>query len=131
MGYLLISDPARQTIDELAGVLRASRSAIAGAVTNLQSLGVIRRGRAAGQRVDRVWAAPIEESKGFDPVPHREMAAMAREGLLLLSDSEPERHQQLEEMVSLGDFLADRLPDLLAEWRAQRRTAQMASGQAR
>ena len=39
---------------ELADALLASRSAIAGAVNTLESLGLIRRSRAAGERMDRI-----------------------------------------------------------------------------
>ncbi len=119
-GYLLVCDPARQSIDELAAALRASRSAVVGAVKDLESIGALQRERAAGERVDRVRATTIDESKGFDPTPHREMAAFAREGLSLLSDQSPERRRPLEDMVSMGDFLAERLPQLLDEWRKLR-----------
>jgi DNA-binding MarR family transcriptional regulator len=119
-GYLLVCDPARQSIDELAAALLASRSAIVGAAKDLEALGALQRERAAGERVDRVRATTIDESKGFDPTPHREMAAFAREGLTLLSDQNPERRRPLENMVSMGDFLAERLPQLLDEWRKLR-----------
>jgi DNA-binding MarR family transcriptional regulator len=115
-GYLLVCDPAKQSIDELAAALQASRSAVAGAVKDLESLGALQRERAAGERVDRVRVTTIDEARGFDPTPHREMAAFAREGLTLLSDQSPERRGALEDMVSMGDFLAERLPQLLDEW---------------
>jgi len=51
---------------------------------------------------------------------YREMATFAREGLTLLSDQSPERRQTLEDMVSMGDFLAERLPQLIDEWRQLR-----------
>ena len=54
VGYLAVCDPRQQTISELADALLASRSAIAGAVNTLESLGLIRRYRAAGERMDRV-----------------------------------------------------------------------------
>lgn len=121
VGYLLVSEPAWQSIDELAAALHASRSAAALAVKDLTAIGVLRRERAAGERVDRVRVV-VDESRGFDPAPYREMADFAREGLGLLDDQSPERRRQLEEMASLGDFLAERLPQLLAEWRRVHRT---------
>jgi DNA-binding transcriptional regulator GbsR (MarR family) len=119
VGYLLVCDPAWQSIDELAAALRASRSAIAGAVKDLESLGALQRGRAAGERMDRVRVT-IDQTRGFDPAPYQEAAAFAREGLTLLIDQSAERRGPLEEMASLGDFLAERLPQLLAEWRELR-----------
>src|SRR6266487_1814571 len=54
LGHLMICDPREQSIAELAEALLASRSAIAGAVNTLDALGLIRRSRAAGERMDRV-----------------------------------------------------------------------------
>jgi DNA-binding transcriptional regulator GbsR (MarR family) len=118
VGYLLVCEPAWQSIDGLATALHASRSAAAGAVKDLMALGVLQRQRAAGERVDRVRVV-IDQARGFDPEPYREMADFAREGLRLLLDQSPQRCRQLEDMASLGDFLAERLPQLLAEWRDQ------------
>jgi hypothetical protein len=115
VGYLLVCEPAWQSIDELAAALHASRSACAGAVKDLMALGVLQRQRAAGDRVDRVRLV-IDQARGFDPEPYREMADFAREGLRLLVDQSPARRRQLEDMASLGDFLAERLPQLHAEW---------------
>lgn len=116
MGYLLVCDPAWQSIDELAHALKASRSAAAGAVKDLAAIGVLERERVVGQRVDRV-RVQIDAERGFDPTRFLEMSSLAREGLQLLEDQSPDRRRQLEEMVSLGEFLAARLPPLLAEWR--------------
>ena len=54
LGYLAICDPREQSIAGLAEALLASRSAIAGAVKTLEQLGLVRRSRAAGERMDRV-----------------------------------------------------------------------------
>ena len=54
LGYLAICDPREQSIAELAEALLASRSAIANAVNTLDTLGLIRRSRAAGERMDRI-----------------------------------------------------------------------------
>lgn len=121
VGYLLVCEPAWQSIDELATALHASRSAAALAVKDLTVIGVLQRERAVGERVDRVRVT-IDQSRGFDPAPYREMADFAREGLQLLDDQSAERRRQLEEMVSLGDFLAERLPRLLVEWQELHRT---------
>ena len=67
LGYLAVCDPNEQSIAELADALLASRSAIAGAVNTLENLGLIRRSRAAGERMDRVrvdMSSP--RATGFD-----------------------------------------------------------------
>lgn len=51
---LAVCDPPEQSIGELADALLASRSAITGAVKILETSHVVRRTRAAGERMDRV-----------------------------------------------------------------------------
>ena len=51
LGYLSVCDPQEQTIAELADALLAGRSAIAGAVSKLEILALIRRSHAAGERI--------------------------------------------------------------------------------
>jgi DNA-binding MarR family transcriptional regulator len=121
LGYLFVCDPPEQTIDELGEALLASRSAITGAVKLLESYDMARRSRTAGERMDRVGLDLTgQQPRNFDSGIHREHAALFREGLELLADAPPERRALLEEMVALADFLAQRLPTLLAEWHAHR-----------
>lgn len=119
-GYLLVCTPVWQSIDDLARALEASRSAAAGAVKDLAAIGVLDRERAVGQRVDRVRIR-IDAESGFDPSRFLEMSALVREALDMTADQSPERRRELEEMVSLGEFLAARLPALLSEWRDRQR----------
>ena len=81
-GYLTVCDPREQSIAELADALLASRSAIAGAVNTLESLHLLRRSRAAGERMDRVridMSSP--NATGFDMTEYLEQGEPAREGL--------------------------------------------------
>src|SRR5215831_6358199 len=55
LGYLAICDPREQSIGELAEALLASRSAIANAVNSLETLGLIRRSRAAWWHGCQIW----------------------------------------------------------------------------
>src|SRR6202046_1306691 len=98
LGYLAVCDPREQSIAELAEALLASRSAIAGAVSSLETLGLVRRSRAAGERMDRIridLSSP--RSTGFDVTEYQEQADLAREGLALLADAPPERKAVLLE----------------------------------
>ena len=120
-GYLAICDPREQSIAELAEALLASRSAIAGAVNALDNLGMIRRSRAAGERMDRVridLSGP--RSMGFDVTEYQEQGDLAREGLALLADAPLERRAVLLEMAAFADFLVARLPDLEKDWKKHR-----------
>jgi hypothetical protein len=129
MGYLMICDPAQQTIDELGEALLASRSAITGAAKLLEGYGFVLRVRAAGERADRIQANPAGlEPRNFESGLFAEQAALFREGLALLADAPPARRAALAELAASADFLGERLPQVLAEWR-ERREALRRSGE--
>jgi MarR family len=128
IGYLAVCDPREQTISELADALLASRSAIAGAVNALETLRLVQRTRAAGERMDRVridLSGP--HAMGFDASEFLEQGELAREGLALLADAPVERRAILLEWAAFADFLVERLPVLEKEWR-ERREALRAAG---
>jgi hypothetical protein len=128
LGYLMICDPPQQTIDELAEALMASRSAITGAVKLLEGSQIVVRTRRAGERVDRISGnLDALEPRNFDSGLLKAQATLLREGLALLSDAPPARRAALEELLALAEFLDERLPQVLAEWR-ERRDALRASG---
>lgn len=121
MGYLAICDPPEQSIADLAEALLASRSAIAGAVKTLESLGTVRRSRSAGERMDRVSIdLTSRRALGFDTSEYQEQAALAREGLAILADAPPERRAVLLEWVALAEWLTARMPEWEKDWRAHR-----------
>ncbi|MCP2328292.1 DNA-binding transcriptional ArsR family regulator [Hamadaea flava] len=121
LGYLVIRHPSEPSIAELADALLASRSAITGAISTLETLGLIHRSRAAGERMDRVRLdLDAPRSTGFDVTEFHEQAALAREGLALLADAPIERKAALLEWRAFADFLVTRLPQLEADWRAHR-----------
>jgi hypothetical protein len=129
LGYLTICDPREQSIAELAEALLASRSAITNAASTLDTLGLIRRSRAAGDRMDRMsidLSGP--QAMGFDVSEYREQGDLAREGLALLADAPPERRALLLEWAAFADFLVARLPELEKDWKAYRE-ALRASGE--
>lgn len=129
LGYLAVCDPREQSISELADALLASRSAIAGAVSALERLGLVQRSRAAGERMDRVWIdMSSRRALGFDISEYQEQGELAREGLRLLADAPPERRAILLEWAALEDFLVERLPVLEQEWK-ERREALQAAGE--
>ena len=118
IGYLYVCEPAQQTINEIADTLLASRSAINNAVKMLETQRLIHRSRPAGTRADLVSLNPLgRENLGFDPSEYLQMASLAREGIELLGSASPERRQALEVVISLNDFLAERLPQLYEEWK--------------
>jgi DNA-binding MarR family transcriptional regulator len=121
IGYLAVCDPPNPTIGELAEALLASRSAIAGAVKTLEQLGLVRRTRAAGERMDRVGIdLTSRRALGFDLTEYQEQAALAREGLAILADAPPERRAVLLEWAALAEWLVARLPEWEKDWQAHR-----------
>jgi hypothetical protein len=127
LGYLAICDPREQTIAELADALLASRSAITGAITTLEHLDLIRRSRAAGERMDRIWIdMSTARSMGFDVTEYQEQGDLAREGLALLADEPPERRAVLLEWAAFADFLVEKLPLLEKDWKAHRESLRAA-----
>jgi hypothetical protein len=127
LGYLAICEPREQSISELAEALLASRSAIAGAINVLDTLGMIRRSRAAGERMDRVRVDITgPRTLGFDVTEYQEQGDLAREGLALLVDAPLERRAILLEWAAFADFLVARLPLLEQDWKAHRETLRAA-----
>jgi DNA-binding MarR family transcriptional regulator len=127
IGYLYVCEPAQQSINEIADTLLTSRSAINNAVKMLETQKLIHRSRPAGTRADLISLNPLgRENMGFDPTEYLQMAALAREGLELLGNTSPERRQALEVVISLNDFMAERLPQLYEEWSAVHQKSQAA-----
>jgi DNA-binding transcriptional regulator GbsR (MarR family) len=121
LGYLLICDPAEQSIAELSEALLASRSAITGAVALLSSHRAVRRTRTAGNRMDHVTIdRQALDPTGFAEAAYRDQAALARQALALLEEGPSLRRSMLEEAAAFFDFLAERMPALLREWHARR-----------
>lgn len=122
VGYLAVCEPREQSVAELAEALLASRSAITGAVKALETIGVARRSRAAGERMDRVSIdMSTTRATGFDISEYREQGDLAREGLAgVLADASPERRAVLLEWAAFADFLVERMPLLEQEWKAHR-----------
>lgn len=127
LGYLMVCWPPEQSINELSEALLASRSAIAGAVGTLETLGLARRSRAAGERMDRVCIdRTSRRAWGFDVSEYREQGELAREGLAVLADAPAERRTVLLELAAFADFLVERLPVLEQEWNAHRESLRVA-----
>lgn len=121
LGYLMICDPSEQSIAELADALLASRSAIAGAAKTLEQLHMVRRSRAAGDRMDRVGLDRTSpQAMGFDPAEYQEQAALAREGLAILAGAPAERRAVLLEWAAFADWLTARMPEWEKDWQAHR-----------
>lgn len=127
IGYLYVCQPAQQSINDIADTLLTSRSAINNGVKMLETQKLIHRSRPAGTRADLISLNPLGwENMGFDPTEYQQMASLAREGLELLENASPERRQALEVVVSLNEFLAEKVPRLYEEWNTSHQKSQVA-----
>ena len=121
IGYLAICEPREQSIGELAEALLASRSAITGAIKVLEATHLVRRSRAAGERMDRVsFDLNSPQAFGFDVTEYLEQAELAREGLQVIKDAPIERKSILLQFAAFSEFLAEKLPVLEQEWKKHR-----------
>lgn len=122
LGYLAVCEPMEQSINDMAEILLTSRSAVNNALKTLETQNLISRSRPAGTRADLISLKPVGlENTGFDAGEYEEMARLAREGLELLKDAPAERRHSLEATASLGDFLAERLPQIFQEWKSKQK----------
>jgi DNA-binding MarR family transcriptional regulator len=121
IGYLAVADPRRQTIEELADALLASRSAITGAIKALEPMGIVHRSRTAGERMDRVGLdLRSEQSLGMDVSEYEELLELAREGLEVVRAAPLERQAVLLEMEAFCEFLLEEIPRMRKAWEARR-----------
>ena len=129
LGYLTVCDPSNPSIAELADALLASRSAIAGAVKNLETMRLVLRTRAAGERMDRVQIdINSPNATGLDPKEYVEVGELAAEGLEMLADAPAERRAVLSEMLAFSEFLVEQIPLLGQRWE-ERRAELVAAGE--
>src|SRR4051794_14865048 len=128
IGYLAVCDPPRQTIAELADALLASRSAITGAVKMLETMKLVRRSRAAGERMDRIGVdLHSPQAMGMETDEYEELRDLAREGLAILAEAPAQRRAVLLEMEAFSTFLLEEIPRMRDGWR-ERRAELVAAG---
>jgi DNA-binding transcriptional ArsR family regulator len=121
IGYLAVCDPPAQTIGELADALLASRSAITGTLKGLEAMGLIRRSRSAGERMDRVSIdLTSPHALGMDTSEYLEHGDLAREGLDMLGDVPMERRAVLLEWEAFSAFLVEHIAKMEQAWKAHR-----------
>ncbi|HWI73556.1 MAG TPA: MarR family transcriptional regulator [Baekduia sp.] len=129
LGYLAVCDPRAQSIGELADALLASRSAITGAVKSLETMGLVRRSRAAGERMDRVEIdLGSTQATGMDAAEYEELRDLAHEGLKVVADAPLERRAVLLELAAFSEFLLEQIPRMREDW-VKRRAELVAAGE--
>ena len=104
-----------------------SRSAVGAAVSTLEPQGMLRRTRAVGERADRIMIHSSFAEQSLESAGEYEaLAALARRGLEVIADAPLDRRARLIGMVTLAEFLVERMPKLAEEWREHVKTLQAA-----
>jgi predicted ArsR family transcriptional regulator len=119
---LLVSDDGGLTAAELADSLGVSAAAISGAVRYLQTFGAIQRVARSGSRRDRyelvedTWYTASLKST---PI-YARLAVLAENAVAAIGDPSSPAVARAAEMAQFYRFLDARLPELMAEWEAER-----------
>ncbi len=120
LGALLVAEPAEKTAEELASLLKASRSSISVALRRLEGWGFIDRVSKAGERKDFFRNRP----DAWTELMERRLRAltdfqrMASRGLDLLETDDPDVRRGLVEMLEFYTYFEREQPKILQGWRA-------------
>ena len=122
IGWLLVSNPPYQTMNELVEVLQISRSSLSPAMRTLIQLGLVQRFTIPGDRRDYyrmapgVWKNALQQRNSQVT----RMRELAEKGLDLLSDQPIDQRERLEEMRDLYAFIEAEVPRLIDRWERER-----------
>jgi len=126
LGWLLLSDPPHQSIDELTEALMASKGSISTMTRLLIRISLIERISLPGVRHDyfriRPGALQHQLKQGVGQVTM--FRKLAERGLELLEGKAPLTRQGLEEMRDMYAFFERELPSLLERWEKEREKPQ-------
>ncbi len=130
-GWLLISNPSRQSTSELAEALMASRGSISSMTRLLIQMGTIERISLTGVRHGYfhlrpdAWQHMIKHGLEDEIKMFRQLA---EHGLELLADKNPLTRKELEEMRDIYTFFEREFPALVERWEQDRKEKQAISG---
>ncbi|GAA3341858.1 MarR family transcriptional regulator [Curtobacterium pusillum] len=117
---VLTSESSALTAAELATELEVSPAAVSGAVRYLQTVGMMTRRRAAGDRryvyelPEHAWYAASVNNQAL----YERLASVAETAAASLDV--PAARERVLDMAGFFRFVQRRIPDLLDEWNAQR-----------
>ena len=118
LSALLVASPPEQTAEQLAATLQASRGAISGGTTMLETMGLIERKRRPGDRKDyfrnkpNAWFEATKQQVAL--VTH--LRGLAEKGLAVMNSDDPEVTRGLRDMRDMLTFYERELPAMLARW---------------
>lgn len=119
LGWLLVSDPPHQSMNELVDALSASKASISNTTRMLIQIGLIERLSLPGHRRDyfrirpNAWHQLMKE----EAVKLAAIRKLADRGLELLADKDDNFKSRLQEMRALYAFFEREWPVLLEHWK--------------
>ncbi|WP_281882747.1 GbsR/MarR family transcriptional regulator [Agromyces rhizosphaerae] len=123
LGWLMICDPPQQTSAELGAATGLSKASVSTGMRVLQQSGLVRRVPTTG----RGHAYEINEDAfalAVDPTAKmRDFLEVVQAGLDLIGDDESPRAARLARTRDFYEFMMERLPGLMDEFRATREGA--------
>ena len=122
LGWLLVSDPAQQSLSEIAEVLQASKGSISTMTRLLIQIGLIERVSLPGDRRDYFQIKPHAWTRMAQQRLTQITAfrALADRGLTLLSNQDHHLQARLQEMRDIHAFWERELPLLNERWERER-----------
>ena len=123
LGWLLISDPPHQSIDELTEVLMASKGSISTMTRILIQFGLIERVSLPGIRHTyfRLKTGASHHAILQNAERIHSLRQLAEKGLNLVQNKSPLTRQWLEEMRDMYAFCEREFPALLTRWEHERK----------
>ncbi|MBB5869549.1 putative transcriptional regulator [Allocatelliglobosispora scoriae] len=118
LGWLLICDPPAQTSTQLAEALGLSKGSVSTGMRMLEQIGMARRVSLPGQRGHAYEMTPDGMIRATDTGDKfRIMCDLMQRGLDLIVDEQSPRAQRLRVTRDFYEFIAARVPDLVAEFK--------------
>jgi len=118
LGWLLVCEPAVQSLTQLCRALGSSKSSVSTAVRLLVQGGLVARRAVAGDRNDYVEFAP-DSMASLQVARIRRLRELLDDGLKALSGEPAARRARLRGMREHLAFIETELPALAERWRRQ------------
>ena len=118
LSALLVAEPPEQTAEQLAATLQASRGAISGGTTTLETLALIERRRRPGDRKDyfrnkpNAWFEATKKQAAM--ITH--LRGLAEKGLAVMDGGNADATRGLRDMRDMLAFFETEYPLMLEHW---------------
>ena len=122
-GWLLVCEPAEQTMEELGAALGGSKASMSTMTRLLAQAELVERARRPGEKRDRfrippehwdrIWRGRLQSLSA--------MTALLGRGAELVRGQAPDSRRRVEDLHSLYGFFERELPGMLTRWSESRR----------